>query len=201
MSKEDGPLVLPSGSAEPLVALDCDGLLSDWLGGCLDAIFEVTGKRYQRQEVRGWSPWMQFKLSPDQTTQVFEILNTPGFCESLEVLPGAKKGYDALVKVADVIVVTSPWLSAPTWPFERLKWLSTHFGIGPEKLIHTSAKEFVSADFFVDDHKPNVQRWLERNNGIGLLWDCSHNQGSDLPRVRSWDELVSIVRGDEGVAA
>ncbi len=188
---------------KPLVALDCDGILSHFTATTVDIIYEVTGKRFHWREVTQWNPWLQFGLSPEETQAVFEFIATPGVCESMEVLPGAQEGYDQLVKVADIVVVTSPWLSAPSWTFERMKWLSTHFGIGPEKLIHTSAKEYVSADFFVDDNANNVRRWNERNAGIGLLWTQPYNATiGDLPRLNGWEELVQLINDSkEGIAA
>ncbi len=179
---------------KPLVALDVDGVLAAWLPAALDAIFEVTGKRYQHQEITQVNCWLQLKLQPEQCQQLFAIMATPGWCESLEVLPDADKHYNQLAEIADIIVVTSPWLDSPTWPYERMKWLSRHFGIGPEKLIHTSAKEYVSADIFIDDHPKNVRRWLERNTGLGLLYSASYNQSAqDLLRVYGWNDMIKWV--------
>lgn len=178
---------------KPLLALDCDGILSDWLGGCLDAVFEVTGKRYQRQEVSRWDPWLQFKLQPDQTAAVFAQVDTPGFCESLDVLPGAEEGFSALSKVADVLVVTTPWVTAPTWCFERSRWLSRKFGVLPGQIIHAAAKEYITADFFLDDNKANVTSWTEKQKHPGYLYDATYNQGGDLPRVYSLLELADII--------
>jgi len=177
----------------PLVALDVDGILADFLEGALDAIHHVTGRHYQSQEVSQWSPWLQFKLQPEETEAVFELIGTPGFCESLLVLPGAKHGFKALQKFADVVLVTSPWLSSPTWAFERTAWLKRHFGVNENQIVHTSAKQFVSADLFVDDHATNVRAWSALNSGVALLWDCPHNRRIDLPRVSGWDPLIKIV--------
>ena len=186
----------------PLVALDVDGILADFLEGALDAIHHVTGRHYHSQEVSQWCPWLQFKLQPEETEAVFDLIGTPGFCESLQLLPGAREGVDSLRKVANIVVVTSPWLSSPTWAFERTAWLKRHFGFTENQIVHTSAKQYISADVFVDDHATNVRAWAATNSGIPLMWDCTHNRRIDLPRVTGWDQLIKIVTDlKKGIAA
>jgi 5'(3')-deoxyribonucleotidase len=177
----------------PLVALDCDGIISDFLQGALDAIFEVTGKRFQKQDVTGWNPWLSLRLQPDECDAVFHIIETPGWCESLEVMPGAVDGFSRLFAVADITIVTAPWASSPTWVFERQRWLSRHIFPAGE-VIHTDAKHRVSADYFADDHATQVRRWSAHNSGKALLWSQPHNRNiNDVPRVSGWDELINIV--------
>lgn len=181
------------------VALDADGVICGWLDGVLDTVCEVTGRRYQRQEITSWDPWVQCETTLAERDAVFEAMNAPGWHEALEVLPGAQEAVKALQHVADVYIVTAPWWSCPTWEYERKRWLYRHFGIGADRVVATAAKYVVSADFFVDDAAPNIRSWLDHNSGVGLLLDAPYNRGVDLPRVRSLPEFVDIVKS--GVVA
>lgn len=182
------------------VLIDADGVLCNWLDGVLDLIFEVSGKRLQRQEITSWDPWSQAKLTTKQRSQVFSEMEAPGWHESLAAMPGAREAFTSLCDIADVYVVSSPWESCPTWTHERRRWLANHFGVASDHFIATSAKHVVSGDFFIDDHAVNVRKWLEHNSGVGLLLDTSYNRGVELPRVHSWQELLDIV-GEGHIAA
>lgn len=185
------------------LACDVDGVTANFAELLCDGIYEVSGKRYQWQEIDHWNFWLKCGLSPNQCADLFAFIETPGMCESMLVMPRAKEGFARVQAVADVIAVTTPWASATTWAYERTQWLRHHLGLPANRVIHTPAKEFVSVDFFVDDHPGNVRAWNARNAGIGLLWTQPYNATiGDLPRVSNWEELVQLIEDSKrGIAA
>jgi 5'(3')-deoxyribonucleotidase len=76
--------------------------------------------------------------------------------------------------------------------------LKKHFNIDPKKVIHTSAKYLVSANIFVDDHPNNVQKWIDRQNGIAVLWKHGYNSAHENTNraiyTNDWNDLIRIVK-------
>ncbi len=177
------------------VLLDSDGVVSDWIGGVLDVVREISGRIYYHDEVTTWLKLHKLGLTSSQQKDLEHAIAQPGFCESLPVLPGAVEGVMKLRAYADIHIVTSPWLS-PTWTFERTRWLQRHGFIKDFKEVtHTYAKELVQGDFLVDDKPENVKKWAAANpNGQGLIWTQPWNRHAEGYKVDSWDSLLGYVK-------
>lgn len=135
-------------------------------------------------------------LTPEEKAKVFADIETPGFCRSLEPLPGAVEAIREIQTFADVYAVTSPFHS-PTWVHERDAWLKEHFGLEKKNIVYTSAKYLVGGDVLLDDRPENVTKWREFNpEGVGLLWHLpqTRNHMYPGPRVYSWEEVLSHLR-------
>ncbi len=180
----------------PRVLLDSDGVVSDWIGGVLDVVREISGRIHYHDEVTTWLKLHQLGLTATQQKELEERIAEPGFCESLEELPGAREGVRRLREHADVHFVTSPWVSCPTWTFERTAWLQRHGYITDFKEVtHTYAKELVRGDFLVDDKPENVKKWSAANpDGQGFIWTQPWNRYADGYKIGSWDNLIGYVR-------
>lgn len=164
----------------PIVLLDCDGVLADFVGGYLR---EITDN---------------IKLTDEEKRAVNDIVREPGFVLNLAVLDGAKAGVKALAKVSDLYIVTSPWNSRH-WAGERQEWLCEHFkDLRLKKIVQTSAKHLVRGDFLVDDKASNCQAHGKAWPGSRpLLWDTIHNRlDTGIERVSSWDELLGRIKGE-----
>lgn len=194
----------------PTVLLDCDGVLSDFIGAVLPIVYVETGRYYEPHHVDRFDFCAALGLSDDEKRFVMrEISSREGFCHNLDVLPGAVEGVARLGEIAEVYVVTSPWNSNRTWVHEREAWLAENFRIPHRRVIHTSAKHLVRGDVLVDDKTPTCAEWQAAHpKGIAVQWKTPHNRKDEWSgwATDGWDALREIVggkvcpcRGGEGV--
>lgn len=193
----------------PVVLLDCDGPLSDFTTGYLDALEKETGMRHLAAEVDQWSiadcdfflqAAKKINTAPrDLKARVDRHVGVQGFCAQLAVQPGAREAVRTLAKLADVYVVTSPWDSSPTWQYERLHWVAEHFELPRSRVVQTGTKHIIKGDFFIDDKPSHAIEWaMAWPHGVSFLFDMHHNQANHaLPsnaERAGWDVIVDRVR-------
>ena len=184
---------------KPRILLDCDGVLSDFIGGVLDVVrdreeVELEAKDFPRGEI-----FKQLgEIDPGLRRMASAAIMERGFCAGLAVLPGAESGVRTLRAAGlEVYIVTSPVTKSHYWMCERYEWLMEHFGIDNKYVIFTQSKHIVQGDIFIDDRDDHVEEWVEhQKNGAGFIWDTLHNRhvGQDLQRLKSWEELHEILR-------
>lgn len=174
--------------------LDVDGVLADFVSPAL-AILEVLGAgKFTHADVKTWEICEAIGR-PDLVGKFYKMTDRAGFCYDIPVIAGAKAGVKQCRTVADVMFVTSP-MDNQYWVWERNRWLQKHFKAGKKSTIQTDAKHAVSGHVFVDDKPSNVREWLAHNkSSIGILWDAPYNRDvNDLPRLSSWEDLVTLLR-------
>jgi 5'(3')-deoxyribonucleotidase len=187
-----------------IILLDCDGVLADFSGALLDVVNKEDapeGKVFTRNDLSRWDVAGCLHLRRDRLSS---ILSREGFVVGMAPLPGAQKAVYELCVIGTVYIVTTPFHSSPTWAYERTEWLSRHFGIHAERVIHTAAKELVRGDLFVDDKPSHILSWQQSNkDGVSILWEATwnskdryHHPGSRLPvnRMNDWGSLVRIAQ-------
>lgn len=180
---------------KPRILLDCDGVLSDFIGPALDLIYEKTGDRHYRDEITQWDVFAA--LGKKDVEHILEdaVMHSK-FCSSLPLLPGAKEAVDHLRTLGEVLIVTSPY-NSPMWVYERNKWLEHHLGFSRKQVIHTAAKYAVSGLTLVDDSDRNLYQWHEHNkNGLPLLVDQPWNKDNECPavvRTSGWNDIISRI--------
>jgi len=179
-----------------ITLLDVDGVLADFHGGVLKLIKELFGYRLTIEDFKNWDYTSALESEQQKETLRKEITR-PGFLASLEPYPGAEEAVAKLQRLGEVICVTSPNHAVPTWIPERYWWLEYLFKIPPKEVILTGKKHLIDGDIMVDDHPDNVHSWKCRHpRKKGLLWDRPYSKKANLPRVRSWDELIIRVIND-----
>lgn len=180
------------------LALDCDGLLSDFTGGALRVVEEVTGRKHTPADVGEFDFTKALNLSADEAREVKAVISSRrGFCASLLPYPGARQGVRRLRELGHVFCVTSPWDSNVWWRAERESWLALHFGI--DVVHHAEDKSNYPADVFVDDRSKHVRAWLTGQlGGTAVLWRTPHNGSEVVPdgahSIGSWEGLYQIAR-------
>lgn len=181
--------------AKPVVLLDVDGVLANFVDGALACVYEITGVRHHHDDVTGDSIEDTFNLSDDQRAMLRAMLSVPGFCRDLLPYAEAFDGVRQLQTIANVYPVTAPFKST-TWVREREGWLHTYFGIDRKMITHTEAKHLVTGDVFVDDKPALVRAWRHTHpTGIGVLWRRPYNDAEVgfVPHTNRWDDVVALV--------
>jgi 5'(3')-deoxyribonucleotidase len=176
------------------ILVDVDGVLADFVG---PVITWANGLRRA-----GEPPFTREGITEFDLLKAWGIAHMwgeldrhvikPGFCEAIEPYPGAREFLDRLKLVADVVIVTSPWKSSPTWCFERRVWLEKRLGYtGP--LVFTKEKHLIKGDMLIDDCAEHTDAFP----GVGMLLDQPWNQNATRSlRVANYgqalDRLASI---------
>jgi 5'(3')-deoxyribonucleotidase len=181
-----------------LIALDSDGVLSDFSSGALRIVAEVTGKHFTVADITAWDFTKALGLTAHEAAEVKKAIGARrGFAASLPPYLPARQGVRRLRELGDVICVTSPWDSNPWWRSERESWLALHFGI--DVVHHASDKTVYEADVFVDDKSAHVRDWLAAWPGrTAVFWRTPHNTSEAVPwgahSISAWDALYQIAR-------
>lgn len=182
----------------PRALVDCDGILSDFIGGALATINELYTTSFTREQVTEFDFTKALGMSPAAAAACKRAIGrADGFARHLMVYPGAADGMRRLAELGEIYIVTSPWNSNPTWCHDREAWLDEHFGIPHARVIHTSAKHLIAGDVLVDDKTSTCAAWRAAwPGGIAVQWQTPHNRRDpwDGASTADWDELIRIVR-------
>lgn len=183
----------------PVVLLDCDGVLADFIGGVLPLINGLLDTRHTAEDVTEFSFADALKMTPGDAARVKRAIGSqPRLAAGLAVYPGAIDGVRRLREVADVYIVTSSWDSNETWEFDRKAWLRRHFGIGHHDIVFTAAKHLVCGDMLIDDKTSTCEAWRAAwPRGIPVQWSTPHNRRDiwDGPCTSDWGFLVGLCAG------
>lgn len=185
----------------PLVLLDVDGVLCDFVGSLLEAINAYTNMEFQREDITGWDVAESLRIPKKTLNEVYKrSISLPGWCKRLQPYPGAVDGFRRLKEVAEVHIVTTPFASSDFWLQERVEWLHTHFKVKPEEITFTSRKELVKGDYLVDDKVETCVKWggkIRARQERAILWSTPHNK---LPvdagcyrRAWSWTDVIGHI--------
>ena len=188
---------------KPTVLLDVDGVLADFVAAALNYVEAITGKVIDPKTI---TTWEVFDSLPDLKwckEGVWDHITAPGGCSSIPIIPGAQLGVEALQRVANVVIVTSPMPTGRTWVYERERWLANHFNIYRKNIIHASDKSRVHGDLFIDDKLEHLQAWQkywidqEHYDCVPLLWStprtATANTTDGITVVSKWDEVLACV--------
>lgn len=188
----------PTFRSRPRFLCDVDDVLASYVQGFTAAVI-ATGVRsiLMDHPYDDWDLSKSLKLTDEEETKVYSLINSPGFASMLMPCAGAVDGLKAVMKVADVLFVTSPLKSSPTWAYDRRRWLEKYFGEEQgRKIISTSEKYAVDGDFLLDDKPEHCIEWqAEHPAGTALLWATGRNLAGKLihSTVNSWELVYELV--------
>ena len=171
-----------------IIALDCDGVLSDFVAGVLkwSKSIGLTNTREQITDFNIFKAWNRPDLWPAFSAEVAK----KHWVSTLPVIDGAVSMVDDLRRLGEVVIVTSPYKGAPYWMQERNDWLEKHFGFMQKDIIHATHKHLIRADFLIDDAAHNIEKFP----GIGLLVDQPWNRECTSGIMcKSYEEVLDTV--------
>lgn len=183
----------------PRILLDVDGPIADFVAPALDAIFQVTGRRFKVSDhANGWDIFSGLGLSDDETKEVFRVMQVPGLCLGIPTVPGAREGVEELRKFADVWAVTSPF-GGEHWMHERDAWLVRHMGFHKNQVLHVrgESKHGVYGNVLVEDKIDTLESWRAEWPGeTPVLFELPYNQdhGWNSLSAPDWRCLVAVIR-------
>lgn len=138
-----------------------------------------------------WPGWDFFPhLTPEARAAAFALIAVPGWCARLPVYVEAQVAVEAIRRAGHhVMAVTAPWLSSPTWDYERRGWLQAHFDIPARDVVLTSRKELVRGAVLVDDKISHCHDWQQINPfGQAFVMRRTWNADEESPcPMINWD--------------
>lgn len=176
------------------LGMDVDEVMFDFITPGLAIAKQVTGRTITPHDYEVWDMFTIF--SAEEKAAIFAELEKPGFCRSLQPIPGAIEAVRELRKMVDVYPVTSHFHSL-TWVAERDASLMETFHFERRQIIHTSSKFLVATDAFLDDNPSHVKEWSEEHPlGLAMLWHIPNTRTMtqfDPLRVKTWEEVLKRV--------
>jgi 5'(3')-deoxyribonucleotidase len=163
-----------SRSYRPRIGVDADEVLFDFSGHCLRIINRILGTRYGRADATEWDFGNLFKGDAGARKEFRARLDYERTASMLAVLPEAGPLLDALEKLGDVWVVTSPMHTNQTWVYDRMMALHA-LGVDRHRIHSASDKSSFDGIVLIDDYAKNLHQWedgavypAERR---GILWE------------------------------
>ena len=196
---------------KPIVLLDVDGVLANFVGHTLEQLASCGGTQL---DVADWDTWNLLdnpKLTELDKEKIKTLWNSVGFCAGIHPYPNTLKAVAELKKLAEVQFVTSPMWN-PHWPGERTEWLCNWFHVKPDSVTHTSKKTNVWGNVFVDDKPEHVQAWHERwvapprtisggHSAYNRAFLWSHPYNSPVRGVERIDDWAAVIDRVEKIKA
>jgi 5'(3')-deoxyribonucleotidase len=183
----------------PRILIDVDGPMADFVAPALDAIFQVTGRRFKASDhVNGWDIFSGLGLSDEETHEVFRIMQVPGLCLGIPTVPGAREGIEELRRFADVWAVTSPF-GGEHWMHERDAWLVRNLGFHKNHVLHVrgESKHGVYGNMLVEDKIDTLRSWQAAwPRETAMLFELPYNRDAGWEGLSSpdWPQLVAVAR-------
>lgn len=178
------------------ILIDCDGVLADFFGACQflaeDLGIVLCPKEYD---------FMQSLDSKHKAKLVTEI-NRQGFCANIWTYDGAIRLVNKLRHLAaarfgtTLVCVTSPWVTGPSWDWERRAWLRDWFRFETEQIIFCKNKWLVNGSILIEDSDTNLAEWLiytgKPSIRISRPWNdpIGKNDGYDDNRI---DKILGTI--------
>ncbi|HSZ25495.1 MAG TPA: hypothetical protein VK766_07260 [Cytophagaceae bacterium] len=168
------------------IAIDMDNVIADVETHYINWYEKETGIRISKETLKGIPETEAF---PDKQA-IRRFLTTPGFFQTVPVMPGAK---DALLKLHPIfdIYIVSAAMEFPQSLTEKKSWLQEHFPfISWKNIVFCGDKSIIGTDFMIDDLLKN----LDTFKGKAFLFTASHNINIDkYTRIRNWEEAVPLL--------
>jgi 5'(3')-deoxyribonucleotidase len=166
------------------IALDMDEVIADVVPKFLDFYERDFGERPEK------SVWWGKKIYQlPNAEHIRAYLQDEGFFYDLPVMEHSQEVVKWLCEHYDVFAVTAATEFRNSLR-DKLDWLDRHFPfIGWQRLVLCGDKSIIHADYMIDDHAWNLERFA----GKGLLFTASHNLDDDrFTRVDNWLEVKAF---------
>jgi len=164
----------PKGPKLPIL-IDCDDVLSDFLGQLCDLAARNGLERSKDTLEPGWSLPEAFRW-PEINDVVTQAVRFEDLCLNMPELPGSIEWLRDVERTFGkdrVYVCTAPWNGR--WAGQRFEWLEAR-GVDKDRIIQCKAKHLIPG-LLIDDAEHHVQA---RPAGTGFLFNSPQNKAARL---------------------
>lgn len=149
------------------IAIDMDCVMADLYDGFVAFEEKVSGKKIDRQAVRGVPIVKAFPSCRD-------FLRQEGVYEFAPVMDGAVETIKYLNEKYRVLIVSAA-TEYPNSMREKMAWLAEHFPyLHWKQFVFCGTKDFVRADIMIDDKISNLDAF---DGSTKILFAQPHNEG------------------------
>jgi 5'(3')-deoxyribonucleotidase len=175
------------------ILCDVDGVHAKWIEKVLRHCNERFNKNLSvneiKKDIREYFPW-------DEDCE--KLVQSHGFVSDLELMQDSHWAVEELRNMGEnLIFVTSPYANAPTWAYDRTKWLERHFSISRDEIVFCHDKRYVDGKTLIDDLPRNIHDWNEYNNKSAILfgqpWNETHEY-KNLNRITGWRSVIEFIK-------
>lgn len=158
-----------------------DEVIADVTPKFLHYFEKANGRIPQKEEY-----WGKKIYEIEGGEHIRSFLYQKGFFRDLPVMEGAREVVRWLHENYEVFIVSA----AMEFPFsleDKYFWMRENFPFIPwQNIIFCGSKNFMEADYMVDDHARNLLTF----KGKGLLYTAFHNiDETQFTRVDNWEEV------------
>ena len=165
------------------VGLDMDGVCYDFVG----AAAKWSG--FKKEDATGFDIFGSWG-APGLWTAFDKHVQEKGFCLGLDLLPGAQWLVGAIQRVADVLIVTSPYRDAPYWAYEREQAIRRDFGIERDMVMSVRSKQYARVDVLIDDKPANIVSFPGNTILVDQPWNQSCAAGI---RCKTHSDILEVI--------
>jgi 5'(3')-deoxyribonucleotidase len=177
---------------KPVVLLDMDGVIADFIAKLLRVYNERWGATFTSADVTHYEFYECFPK--EVAKRLYDIFNEPGFFRDLPLVDGAKEMVEKMLTFGcEVELCTSP-SSAPlvktghyalnaNCAKDKVEWVHEHFPELGNNITMTRRKQLLQADFLVDDSHGNIEKWVAAHQGNGSV---------GILVAQPWNEQLSL---------
>lgn len=172
------------------IICDVDDVLADLLVVWLEKYNRDYDDNLILDNITAWDI-TQF-VKPECGKKIFSYLSHPDLYDTVEPVPGAVEGVQALLDAGhEVIFVSAEYTDS------KAAWMVRNGFIDkPGKLIGCRDKSLVMADLIIDDNFDTISSF----HGYGILFDRVHNREYETDvRVAGWPEVIKRVERIAGM--
>lgn len=186
-----------------LVGVDQDEVLCRWVSRIVQWYNEdkykehaAVGWQWQdvsESDVTNWS--IHLNLGEGSEPYVRSYMRSTLFYPSLEPIPGAVEGFQKILDDTrfDVMLVTAVPKCSPQAYDGKMAWMRRYFpGFNMDNFIAAKRKDMLDLDVLIDDGLHNLQA-AKAKGVVGVAFDRPWNKDWDGARVKSWDEVPSLL--------
>lgn len=134
----------------------------------IQALNDAFGANFKNDDITEWNFFSEGStctiLTQEQQNFVRHLLNEPGFCRDLKLMPHAEEVLSQLSKSGCKITwLTAPWKTSPTWIQDRTDMIMEKLSHISTDIIFSWNKEETPGDLLIDDNPEFLLKWLNKN--------------------------------------
>lgn len=156
----------------PVILIDCDGVLADFDAMFIGLIRDQFGIDFNPTDYDEWDYFNHPDVVNIKSDVWDRLKQTKGLIRGIKKLPYAEEMIRKLREVGKVEACTSI-VSGGTYADERIMWLIEELGFDRTD-IHLSYRKYrVCGNVFIDDKPENVVKWADwwyNDGNLPVLW-------------------------------